>query len=258
MSGQPTPPVLLEAFALNAPVCTPAAPVAGGKTSPFPVPSQAGTVNGAASLNDGFPPLTMTDPTSGGVAPFGCDANGILYLLSSHIAALNAGQRYTYNAALSAAMGGYALGAVLQQTADPTAFWINMTAGNTSNPDTGGAGWMSTKPLYQSKALAAGNNNNVSLGAAGSGASDYVLDLDASAGSAVVTGIVAQRDGQTLVIRRKDATANTLSLASLNSGSAGANQFQIVGAGISLNTQYGSAVLRYSSTLGFWVQVSSS
>ena len=40
--------------------------------------SQVGVNPGFASLNDGFPPLTMTPIAAGGVPPFGQDMNGIL------------------------------------------------------------------------------------------------------------------------------------------------------------------------------------
>lgn len=252
MPGQPTPPVLVEAFAINAPSCTQASPVAGGKTAPFPVPSQQATLNGAASLNDGFVPLNMTQLTAGGVPPFGVDFNGILYLLSTHIASLNAGQDYTWSSTLSAAMGGYAIGAMVQQVADPNAYWVNTVAGNTANPDTasplGSVGWWSTKPLDLAVTLS-GSQNNYAL----PGASDYILDVTASA-AVSFTGIVAQRDGQRVTIRKVDSSGNAVSLASLSGSSSSANQFQIVTAGLSNSLQYMATTLRYNSTVGKWVQ----
>lgn len=253
MPGQPIPPLIVEAFALNAPICTPAAPVAGGKTSPFPAASQIGVTPGAASLNDGFPPANMTALTAGGVPPFGVDANGILYLLSAHIAAIAAGQQYNYEAALETPMGGYALGAVVQQEADPTAFWINMTSGNATDPDTaaplGSTGWMSTKPLRQLTAPGAGAHNDVVL----LGASDYLYDVDCTAGAQSITGFVAQRDGQRLTVRKVDATGNALTLSSLT-GSAAGNQLQVVNPSIALPLQYMSATLRFNSTVNKWIQ----
>jgi hypothetical protein len=250
--GQPTPPILIEAFALNAPDCTAGSPIPGGKTAPFPAGSQIGITPGAASLNDGFPVQTMTAPTSGGVPPFGVDGNGILYLLSAHIAALAAGQMYQWSSTLEAAMGGYALGAFLQQAADPSAFWINLVADNTSDPDTGGSGWLSTKPLHAAVTPgSAGNQNNVVL----PGPSDYIYDVTASAGALTYTGFVAQRDGQRLVIRKVDASGNAVSLASLSGSSSAANQLQIVSAGISLPVQFMSITLQYNATLDLWVQV---
>jgi hypothetical protein len=252
MPGQPTPPILAEAFALNAPNSSPASPVPGGRTFPFPTASQIGVVNGAASLHDGFPPLTMQPPppTGSGIPPFGVDANGILYLLSAHIAALGAGQPYVWSSVLEADMGGYALGAVLQQVADPTAFWINMTSGNATNPDTasplGSTGWMSTKPLRQ--LVAAGGNDIVLLGA-----SDYLYDVNAAGGAINITGFIPQRDGQRLTIRKSDASGNAVTLASLT-GSAAGHQLQIVAGGLSLPLQYMAVTLRFNSTVNAWVQ----
>ena len=44
----------------------------------IPVNSQIGITNGRASLADGFPPLTFTPLSAGGIPPFGSDMNGIL------------------------------------------------------------------------------------------------------------------------------------------------------------------------------------
>jgi hypothetical protein len=250
---QPVPPLLIEAFALAAANCTPAAPIAGGKTNPFPTASQIGVTGGAASLNDGFPPLTMTPISGGGVPPFGVDANGILYLLSANVAALAAGQPYIWSNTLQAAMGGYAVGAVVRQLADANAYWINTTAANSLNPDTGtpGAnGWWSTKPLRVSSAPAAGTYNDIVLG----GASDYVYDVDCTAGAINFTGFTAQRDGQKLVIRKTDASANALTLQSLT-GSAAGHQLQIIAGGLGLPSQYMSITLSWNSTVNAWVQV---
>lgn len=130
---QPTPPLIQKAFAQDA------AP--GFIQNPIPV----STVDPSrASFNLGFPPLTMTEIVAGGTPPFGQDMNGILYMISAHVAAAQAGQPYLYSSTLSTAMGGYALGTVLGMS-DGTGVWINTVAGNTTDPDAGGAGWI---PLY--------------------------------------------------------------------------------------------------------------
>jgi hypothetical protein len=132
--GVPTPPLIVEAFGTGA----------GGSyiNNPIPVPSQIGITPGAASYTDGFPPLTMTDLDAGGIPPFGQDMNGILFAVTANIAAIAAGQFYPYNATLVAAIGGYDVGAILAN-ADGLGFWLNITADNTSDPDTGGDGWYS-------------------------------------------------------------------------------------------------------------------
>lgn len=135
MSGAPTPPVLLEPIAADA--------ASDNITNPMP---DAPTGTNAASVQLGFPPITMESELAGGEPPLGQDINGFLFLLSSHLFALQAGQGYQFNAnvASAAAMGGgYAVGATLEM-ADGTGFWLNTVNANTSNPDTTGTsgGWI--------------------------------------------------------------------------------------------------------------------
>lgn len=134
MAGQPTPPLIQEPFAKNA----------NPSFIQNPIPVTTGDAT-RASFDLGFPPLTMTQIFAGGNPPYGQDMNGILYMLSAHIAAAQAGQPYLFNSTLSTAMGGYAAGAVVGM-ADGSGLWLNQTAGNTTDPDGGSAaGWT---PLY--------------------------------------------------------------------------------------------------------------
>lgn len=108
---------------------------------PIPVPSQISTTVNAASFTDGFPPNTMTPEASGGLPFFGQDMNGILYMVSAYCANFAAGALPSYNATLSGTVSGYPVGVVLVNT-NGNGLWINQVSGNTTNPDTGGAGWM--------------------------------------------------------------------------------------------------------------------
>jgi hypothetical protein len=245
MSGQPTPPRIVEAFALSAPNCDPSAPIAGGKTNPFPAASQISIVDGAASLVDGFVPLNMTDPTSGGIPPFGVDMNGILYLISSWAAFLAAGQLPGYDATLQAAMGGYALGARIQQAANTSAVWISTVAGNMTNPDTGGAGWLSSAPLYSAAALP--GTNDVVL----PGVSDYVIDIDTTSGARTITGFVAQRSWQKVTLCTTGV--NTVQYNPLT-GSAANNQIRLSTGGVTV-LQNDSITFQFVPTINKWVQV---
>lgn len=96
---------------------------------------------GRASYDLGFPPITMQPKVAGGVPPDGRDMNGILYALSAHAAYVQAGQPFKYDAAVVAAISGYAVGTLLEST-DGTTMWLNVTAGNTTDPDASGAGWI--------------------------------------------------------------------------------------------------------------------
>ncbi|OIQ97227.1 hypothetical protein GALL_207810 [mine drainage metagenome] len=106
----------------------------------IPLASQIGVTPGAASLVDGFPPLCFLPVSAGGVPPFGQDMNGILNEITANLQWLQAGGVPAYNAAFSAAIGGYPQGSVLKKAA-AVGFWISTADNNASDPDTGGAGW---------------------------------------------------------------------------------------------------------------------
>lgn len=131
--GAPTPQILLEAIANSAASGT----SPGNKTAPMP---DAPPGSNFASIQAGFPANTMQSELAGGLPPFGQDMNGYLFLISSHTLYVECGQLYPYSAPLATAIGGYVAGTVLGMT-DGTGMWLCTANGNTSNPDTGGAGW---------------------------------------------------------------------------------------------------------------------
>lgn len=117
-----------------------------GAKNTIPVDSQIGIVGGAASLVDGFPPLTRTPLAAGGVPPSGEDMNGILFELSAIVRWANAGGGYAYDAtfATDANVNGYPKGARVLRT-DGLGYWFNTVDNNTTNPETTGAaaaGWV--------------------------------------------------------------------------------------------------------------------
>ena len=121
-----------------------AVPFASGAGSGYkrtvPVPSQISVTPGAASFTDGFPPLNFVDPTLGGVPFFGQDLNGVLNWMSNWIRYQQAGWIAGYDPTFSAGIGGYPLHAIIRNAAG-TGFWISTVENNTTDPDTGGAGW---------------------------------------------------------------------------------------------------------------------
>src|SRR5471030_2501257 len=127
-------------LASNAPAKIPLPFANAGTKNTIPTASQIAITPGAASLTDGFPPLTRTPIAAGGVPPFGADMNGILFEISANTQWENAGGFYPYDAAFSTAIGGYRKGAVLAR-ADLRGFWLSLVDNNATNPDTGGAGW---------------------------------------------------------------------------------------------------------------------
>ena len=114
-------------------------PFAGGGSAlknTIPEASQISITAGAASLTDGFPPLTMTPIAGGGVPPFGQDMNGILYAISSIARWMNAGGSYAFDSTFAndANVNGYPNGAVIKRS-DNTGFWLSTADNNTFNPD---------------------------------------------------------------------------------------------------------------------------
>lgn len=146
------------------PTLIPLAFAANGTKNTIAEASQIGIANGAASLNDGFPPLTMTPIAAGGVPPSGADMNGILYLVSAPIRWQQAGGLYAFSSSFAgdANVVGYPAGAELM-SADLQGSWISTNDNNTDNPDTGpGTKWVPGR-AYGVTAIAGLTNANVTL-----------------------------------------------------------------------------------------------
>lgn len=106
------------------------------------IPQTANPVTGNAGYDQGFPAINMTAKEAGGIPPFGQDFNGIFFCITQILQYMQAGGLPTYSAAMSTAIGGYPLGAMLLK-ANGLGLWRNVSANNTSNPDSGGSGWVS-------------------------------------------------------------------------------------------------------------------
>lgn len=242
MTAPAVPAIITEPFGNSA--------VAGDITVPIPVASQiAGGNPGRASFEDGFPPANFAPSGSGGIPPSGKDFNGILYMVTAYLAFLQSGQEIGYSAAASTAFGGYPLGAIVQQAANAGEYWISYVANNTTDPDTGGAGWYSTAGNLQTDSSPPGNVNNFALTSPG----DIYLDVNAGGSTSVFTGFVAQRDGQRLVITNVGASG-TVTVGALNGASSAANQIRALG-DFGLGVQYASLTLQYSTVIGKWIPV---
>lgn len=112
-----------------------------GTKNTIPVESQVSVTPGAASLEDGFPPLTRTPKEAGGIPPFGQDFNGIFFWTTDVERAYQAGAIYSYDADFAVAIGGYPQNAIVSR-ADGTGFWVSTEEDNTADPDAGGTGWV--------------------------------------------------------------------------------------------------------------------
>lgn len=108
----------------------------------IPIPSQIGINDGRASWSTGFVPLNATPLSAGGVAPFESDFNGIFNQITAVQQWQCAGGIFKYDATFSAAIGGYPKGARLLNSSN-TFIWVSLVDNNTTNPETGGIGWIS-------------------------------------------------------------------------------------------------------------------
>lgn len=239
MTAPVKPAIIIEPFAKNA--------TGIFINYPIPVPTQAPVANNIASFDDGFPQGTFLSTEAGGKPPLGADFNGILNMITAYLAFFQSGQVLGYDATAQTAFGGYPIGALLAKSANPAEFWINQVAANVTDPDTGGAGWQSSVPLYKDDAALVGAVNNYAL----PGVSDYTLDIDTTAGNVNITGFVSQRHNQTLYI--SNIGANILTIDSLNGGSVVANQVR--GQGDFSLPQYGTITIRYSAGVSKWLVV---
>lgn len=95
----------------------------------------------AASLSLGFPPNTFADVGAGGTPPDGRDFNGILNQLSAWSQWAGVGGAVPWSNTISAAAGGYPLGAIVLSNSTTGRLYQSQVNANVTNPDTGGAGW---------------------------------------------------------------------------------------------------------------------
>ncbi|EBK3238372.1 TPA_asm: tail fiber protein [Salmonella enterica subsp. enterica] len=105
--------------------------------------------SGNAAYDSGFPPVTMTPISAGGIPPHGKDFNGLMHDITAAIRYVQAGGLYTYNAGFAGAIGGYAKDAILAGVST-TAVWLNTIDDNLTDPEgADSAGWVNllTDPL---------------------------------------------------------------------------------------------------------------
>lgn len=155
----------------------------------IPQASQIGIQNGAASLNDGYPPLCFSPVAAGGVPPFGQDFNGINNQITAWLQWVQAGGGVPFwDSTFSAQIGGYPNGAMLQATSGPGNFWISTADNNVTNPDTGGAGWTAFPGpalVYPSRVVTTNTTVNLSC------ATDYSLGLNRGSPGAMTINLAA-------------------------------------------------------------------
>lgn len=93
-----------------------------------------------ASYESGFPPITMTLKSAGGLPPKGQDMNQILFELSALGRWASSGAMNTFDSAFATAIGGYPTGAYVLGSDLKTVYRCTAD-GNTNNPNSIPTGW---------------------------------------------------------------------------------------------------------------------
>ena len=135
MENLEKPQVISGAFAYN------------GQKNDIP---DAPTGTAHASIQEGFPPITMIPQEDGGEAPYGQDFNGLGNLLSQFYFFVQNGGTYTFDPAVAEVIGGYPENALLWYYPDEnnlTAKWLRSTKANNTdnfvtNPEVIGTSWV--------------------------------------------------------------------------------------------------------------------
>ena len=130
-------------------------------TTPLPQTTGSGI---RASQDLGFPPATATPIGSGGTPPDIRDVNGVLQYETAWSQWVQAGGPIVYDATFSTAIGGYPNGAVLASATMPGVWWRSTTDNNTSNPDTGGANWVSAFQVHGAQSFTTSGTFTVPVG----------------------------------------------------------------------------------------------
>lgn len=150
MNSSDIPSRYLKAFSVN-----------GNKNS-IPINSSTTTLgNGEATFDSGFPPLTMTAISAGGIPPDGKDVNGILYSVTLKQQWLDAGMSYPFSSDFSTAIGGYPKGAAIPFSSFD-GVWLNTINNNASTPENTGespSGWVPVSSYGISTIVASGSSN---------------------------------------------------------------------------------------------------
>jgi len=113
---------------------------ASGIKNNIPLTASGAPNSNNASYESGFPKNTMVPVPSGGLPPYGADFNGILNAITQLSNWQSAGGIFPYDAAFATQVGGYPKGALLLKS-QGFGLWQSIVDANTTNPDTGGAGW---------------------------------------------------------------------------------------------------------------------
>lgn len=125
----------------------------------IPRTSQVSIQAGAASLEDGFPPLNLVPVSAGGVPPFGQDMNGILKQVTQWLQWSGAGGAVRYDSAFAAAVGGYPAGATIMSNSGH-AVYESLADNNLGDPNLTSVNWRVLSSVWSSGAWTASGSAN--------------------------------------------------------------------------------------------------
>jgi len=216
-------------------IITPFASSGDKNTVPDTAP---GVDNGFANYPAGFPPSNSIDPALGGYYVKRADINGVLNDTTTILRDLAKGLLYTYDATYSTAIGGYPVNAILAK-AGLIGFWLNITASNTTDPDSGGAGWIDFSP----KAI---QNGAYTFAAAGGSTIAYTATLSPAP--------LALTDGMEVSVDTTAIGTNTTTTTTFNLNALGAKSV-VKGTNLALRAQDmpSLAKLKYNLALDKWI-----
>lgn len=106
-----------------------------------PILSTTPAGDNTASYESGFPPITMTLKSAGGLPPKGQDMNQILYELSALARWASAGALNAYDSSFATSIGGYPKGSMLISD-DSAKIYFSTIDENTNNPNSVSTGWL--------------------------------------------------------------------------------------------------------------------
>lgn len=153
-----------------------------------------------ATLDDGFPLITMTPQDAGGIAPNGQDMNGALYAISLDMVHRQKGLRIQFDPAHAAKIGGYDQGCILASN-DYTRDYISLIPNNLTDPN--GSGTAGRWAIYS------GAGSIASATASIAGIVKIVDSLSSTATDAALTA----NQGKILSDRTQQATTTNVGIA---------------------------------------------
>ena len=196
-----------------------------------------------ATLNDGFPLITMTPQEAGGIAPNGQDVNGALYAISSNMVHRQKGLRIQFDPTYAAKIGGYDQGCILASN-DYTRDYISLIPNNLTDPN--GSGTAGRWAIYS------GAGSIASATASIAGIVKIVDSLSSTATDAALTA----NQGKVLGDRTQQATTTNVGISRFADASEVANKSN---SNVAINPS-NAALIAQSTDLGVgqtWQNLSS-